>query len=967
MSAQIQTCLNNASSNRTIKLPAGTYRIDSAVTVPSNKTLRGSGSALTKIMLHNANTAIAIQGPSNVGVVGTMKSGATNWTKDSQTISVVQSSAFSVGDYIVVRQKNLSYCANANCTYSGTHTGSNGATTLTDGAVTWTANQWVGYKIENYSAFAIGTITANTSNTITVSPVSNWSPAGRTTWNAGDKYYIYPAGNNYAIPVLKENYDYLPYETSQIVKITSKSADLGGYYDVGLSDPLFVTYEQSYGPEIFKLNNTTNAGIEDLYVEKTDNTSGSNINIGKAVNCWISGVESYKTYNYHVNLNSTYGCVVRDSYFHESWQYGGNAGYGIAMFNNAGNNLVENNIFYHTRHALEMEIGVNGNIYGYNYSKDPLNESIPMDYLMIDAVVHGGGNYMNLYEGNIVAHLGSDNATGGSKYNTFFRNWATRDHSLGINPPGQIYYPWTVDIQKDSLYTNLVGNIFNTPGVNGNKTISWGLDQNDNTQFDTRSQGTANMCGNYDLYADAYQTDNSACSTAIPNSLYLGSKPSWFGSVAWPPIGPDVSGYKNKIPAQLCFENENLVSGGVFNSSACYSSVSTYTVSITKQGNGSGTVSSSVGSINCGSTCTSSALSTNTAVVLTATPASGSTFSGWSGGGCSGTGSCNITLSSNTIITATFAIISDSTLPTISIATPATGATVSGSILISAAASDNVGIAGVQFKLDGSNLGAELINSPYSGNWNTALASNGRHILSATARDAAGNITTSSSVIVTITNSSSYASGSLATTAPAFIPTVLQTRPLNATAPCSTAPSSFARDLTLGSTGADVKALQVFLNTKGFTVAQIGPGSKGQESSYFGPATVRALSLFQAFNNIFPAQGYFGPKTRIKINGLLSSGAAVCADTSAPPVPAVAASFARDLTLGSTGADVKALQVFLNTKGFTVAQIGPGSKGQETSFFGPATMRALAQFQATRGIFPAQGYFGPKTRAAVGK
>ncbi|MFA6432197.1 MAG: peptidoglycan-binding domain-containing protein, partial [Candidatus Paceibacterota bacterium] len=72
-------------------------------------------------------------------------------------------------------------------------------------------------------------------------------------------------------------------------------------------------------------------------------------------------------------------------------------------------------------------------------------------------------------------------------------------------------------------------------------------------------------------------------------------------------------------------------------------------------------------------------------------------------------------------------------------------------------------------------------------------------------------------------------------------------------------------------------------------------------------------------------------------------------------------------TLGSTGADVKALQVFLNTKGFTVAQIGPGSKGQETSFFGPATMRALAQFQATRGIFPAQGYFGPKTRAAVGK
>ena len=71
---------------------------------------------------------------------------------------------------------------------------------------------------------------------------------------------------------------------------------------------------------------------------------------------------------------------------------------------------------------------------------------------------------------------------------------------------------------------------------------------------------------------------------------------------------------------------------------------------------------------------------------------------------------------------------------------------------VSATAADNVGVAGVQFKLDGANLGAEDTTAPYSVSWNTTTATNGTHTLTAIARDAAGNTTTSTSVSVTVDN-----------------------------------------------------------------------------------------------------------------------------------------------------------------------------------------------------------------------
>ncbi len=93
----------------------------------------------------------------------------------------------------------------------------------------------------------------------------------------------------------------------------------------------------------------------------------------------------------------------------------------------------------------------------------------------------------------------------------------------------------------------------------------------------------------------------------------------------------------------------------------------------------------------------------------------------------------------------------DGIAPTVALTAPP-ASTVTGTVTVSATASDNIGVAGVQFLLDSANLGAEDTTSPYGVSWDTTGVANGSHVLLARARDAAGNTTTSSPVAVTVSN-----------------------------------------------------------------------------------------------------------------------------------------------------------------------------------------------------------------------
>jgi hypothetical protein len=111
----------------------------------------------------------------------------------------------------------------------------------------------------------------------------------------------------------------------------------------------------------------------------------------------------------------------------------------------------------------------------------------------------------------------------------------------------------------------------------------------------------------------------------------------------------------------------------------------------------------------------------------------------------------NVTTSEPVVVTVDNVIPPPDTIfPTVSITAPAAGAEVTGTIQLTADADDNVGVVGVQFLIDGTNLGTEDTTAPYSISWNTGTAGNGPHTLTARARDAAGNVTVSAAIDVTV-------------------------------------------------------------------------------------------------------------------------------------------------------------------------------------------------------------------------
>jgi len=105
-----------------------------------------------------------------------------------------------------------------------------------------------------------------------------------------------------------------------------------------------------------------------------------------------------------------------------------------------------------------------------------------------------------------------------------------------------------------------------------------------------------------------------------------------------------------------------------------------FSLTVSKTGAGTGTVTSAPAGIACGTTC-SATFASGTAVTLTATPAAGSTFTGWSGS-CAGTGTCSVTMSAAQAVTASFTSVtgvSGITPSTIDLASPPATFTITGS------------------------------------------------------------------------------------------------------------------------------------------------------------------------------------------------------------------------------------------------------------------------------------------------
>jgi hypothetical protein len=107
---------------------------------------------------------------------------------------------------------------------------------------------------------------------------------------------------------------------------------------------------------------------------------------------------------------------------------------------------------------------------------------------------------------------------------------------------------------------------------------------------------------------------------------------------------------------------------------------------------------------------------------------------------------------SATATTVSVTVANDTTAPAVAVTSPAAASTVTGTVTLAVSATDDGSVAGVQFTIDGANVGAEDTTAPYELAWDTLTAANGVHTITAVARDTAGNQATATSVSVTVAN-----------------------------------------------------------------------------------------------------------------------------------------------------------------------------------------------------------------------
>ena len=472
-----------------------------------------------------------------------------------------------------------------------------------------------------------------------------------------------------------------------------------GPWTVGISPGVRMpNISNGKSPEVWWLNGlpVQNDGVENLSMDHTG--TGAAIAAGtfmiNGYNNWLKNVRDLNSHHKHVWLYQSIHITIRDSYFYGSSEATSES-YGVDTYNGA-DNLVENNIFQHIA-APMMNEGCIGCVGAYNFAFDDwyTADGESPEWQQASSYHHSVGDAFILWEGNDGIGLTADDIHGTSNFITAFRNfWNGRDPAGGGTKTSQTS---PIILNAYNRYYNLIGNVLGTVGYHTQYQAapSSATDAGNEITADRSIYGNLGYSGDQGTYASPIDNDMLVLSTlmrwgnydtvsvlaqfnpsevpsdllrfsnrvppdqTLPPSLYLSSQPSWWGAMPWPAIGPDVTGgealtghvYRN--PAHVCYDITPKDSNGIllFHADACYAGPAMVTV--LESGLGSGTVTITPPGIDCVSACSVNVAS-GTTVTLTATAAPGAVFRGWSGGACSGVGSCVINATRDVVLTAAF-------------------------------------------------------------------------------------------------------------------------------------------------------------------------------------------------------------------------------------------------------------------------------------------------------------------------
>lgn len=553
----------SSTTGQYVLLAAGTFTINSSVTVPSYCELRGAGANLTILSGHGSTQAPVILGATSTSPPGgSPLTGSTSITAGatagSTSITLASVSGVSTGTYLIISEVNNSGWVTAN----GYEGGSQNCG-FCDGG--WTTD---GSKVRG-----------------------------------------------------------------QIVEVTGVAGSV-----VSITPGLYTAYTNSQFAVPFAAT-AKYAGVRQLQVFENNTGYNNGFFLGRCAYCWIEGSEVNYTDGNMMEVEWGYRDQIQSNYFSNAYQHGAGVDSDVFIDYKTSASQIVNNIVERGHNAMMLNWGAAGNVMAYNYSEGGYDAG-GTNWTYDGILMHGAHPQFNLLEGNVSVKYNPDNIWGSSSHNTNFRNWfygtttvcnplaTTRVTVTCTSPANSFQVAYAEGINNISTYDNFVGDVTGSAtqqallaygsGTMTNIPIAtWPANNPIAFDFDTENFGFG-----YDAHADdgttptdsqnpyktalLYKTytfsntttncivggTSSTCSASLPASFFLSAKPSWWGTIPYPSIGPDVTGGTGpgghtsltaSNAAQNCYLNTMGGSNGgagspkTFNAVSCFGALSAST------------------------------------------------------------------------------------------------------------------------------------------------------------------------------------------------------------------------------------------------------------------------------------------------------------------------------------------------------------------------------------------------------
>jgi hypothetical protein len=365
---------------------------------------------------------------------------------------------------------------------------------------------------------------------------------------------------------------------SERVEVASVDSAQG---TITLSTPLHWTFKAAspYSGQIAKVTMPIVrwAGIESVALQGGSNPGydgqmAGGIDVSNAAYCWVKDVQTDGTIGgMHVTLSGTYRCVVRDSYFHNSANYGFGADcYGIVLRCGTADNLVENNIARYMNKPILFNVSGGGNVIGYNYADN--SWATPSAWQEVNIDTHCAFPHMELMEGNYAPHMGATITHGNAGYMAWFRNYSSSQFAspaVAGSTDTQSGNITALQFDSGDINMTVIGNVLGSSSSNdlgtapvSNTYIGTGPDNSSIYELGDNANhngvGMADVAytslwwhGNYDTVTPGVVWNPSISTRTIPASLYLSAKPGWWpANTAWPWAGPDLNPMVGTLPAK---------------------------------------------------------------------------------------------------------------------------------------------------------------------------------------------------------------------------------------------------------------------------------------------------------------------------------------------------------------------------------------------------------------------------------